>query len=186
MGSDGMGLDDPQPLRRTETEATMNTPSPSAVRTVAADTPRSRVEYYRTVCHLPAVVQPDTGRIGFTAGMVWAVSMPADVGQMVKVELDAKQQGGGPIITTPRTATWTYLVRSDIPATMIAAEAALYRHRRITVLGNGDFVALPSPADQGSEYRGWITAAHSVFRPSGRAVLYAVHACLAPTRQPAL
>ncbi|MGV9611356.1 DNA-directed RNA polymerase subunit beta [Nocardia xishanensis] len=141
------------------------------------------MDYYRTVCQLPAVLQPETGRIGFTAGMVWAVSMPADVGQMVKVELDAKKHGGGPIITTPRTATWTFLVRSDIPATMIAAEAALYRDRRVAVLGNGDFVALPSPTDQGSEYRGWITAAHSVFRPSGRAVLYAVHAVIKPQRQ---
>ncbi len=118
--------------------------------------------------------------------MVWAVAMPAEVGQMVKVELEAKRHGGGPIITMPRTATWTFLVRSDIPATMIAAEAALYRSHRVAVLGNGDFVALPSPADQGSEYRGWITAAHSVFRPSVRAVLYAVHAVLGPQRQSVL
>ncbi|WP_141813011.1 hypothetical protein [Nocardia bhagyanarayanae] len=112
------------------------------------------------------------------------MAMTAEVGQMVKAELDARRQGGGPIITTPRTATWTFLVPSDIPATMIAAEAVLYRSRRVVVFGNGDFVALPSPADQGSEYRGWITAAHSVFRPSGRAVLYAVHAVLDAQRQP--
>ncbi|MGV9613217.1 DNA-directed RNA polymerase subunit beta [Nocardia xishanensis] len=165
----------------------MNTPPPTAPPApVVADTPRSRVDYYRSVCHLPAVLQPDTGRISFTAGMVWAVAMPAELGQMVKVHLERHKQGGGPIVTHPRSHTWTFLVRSDIPATMIAAEAALFRARRITVLGNGDHVALPSPADQGSEHRVWITAAHSVFRPSGRAVLYAVHACLAPTRQPAL
>ncbi|WP_156094862.1 hypothetical protein [Nocardia lijiangensis] len=44
----------------------------------AADTPRTRVDYYRTVCHLLAVLQPEAGRIGFTAGMLWAVSMAAD------------------------------------------------------------------------------------------------------------
>ncbi|WP_084483369.1 hypothetical protein [Nocardia amikacinitolerans] len=171
----------------TGTGAAMNTPPPTGPPTpVAADTPRSRVDYYRSVCHLPAVFQPATGRISFTAGMVWAIAMPSELGQMVKVHLERHKQGGGPIVTHPRSHTWTFLVRSDIPATMIAAEAALYRARRITVLGNGDHVALPSPADQGSEYRGWITAAHSVFRPSGRVVLYAVHACLAPTRQPAL
>ncbi|MCP2316838.1 hypothetical protein APR12_002178 [Nocardia amikacinitolerans] len=150
------------------------------------DTPASRCTYYRRVCNLPAVVDPHTGRIGFTAGMVWAVAMPSELGQMVKVHLERHKQGGGPIVTHPRSHTWTFLVRSDIPATMIAAEAALFRARRITILGNGDHVALPSPADQGSEHRVWNTAAHSVFRPSGRAVLYAVHACLAPARQVAL
>ncbi|WP_435593764.1 DNA-directed RNA polymerase subunit beta [Nocardia sp. bgisy118] len=171
----------------TGTGAVMNTPPPTGPSArVVADTPRSRVAYYRSVCHLPAVLQPDTGRISFAAGMVWAVAMPAELGQMVKVHIERNKQGGGPIVTHPRSHTWTFLVRSDIPATMIAAEAALFHARRITVLGNGDHVALPSPADQGSEHRVWITAAHSVFRPSGRAVLYAVHACLAPTRQPAL
>ncbi|MEV0027712.1 DNA-directed RNA polymerase subunit beta [Nocardia sp. NPDC050793] len=153
---------------------------------LAGDTPRSRVDYYRSVCHLPAVLEPATGRIGFIAGMVWAVAMPSEVGQMVKADLDTKKQGGGPIVTHPRSHTWTFLVRSDIPATMIAAEAALFRGRRIAILGNGDRVALPSPTDQGSDYRGWITAAHSAFRPSGRAVLYSVHACLTPARQSAL
>ncbi|MCP2296892.1 hypothetical protein APR11_003324 [Nocardia amikacinitolerans] len=150
---------------------------------VGADTPRSRVAYYRTVCNLPAVVEPGTGRISFTAGMVWAIEMPSELGQSVKIHLDTTKQGGGPIVTHPRSHTWTFLVRSDIPATMVAAEAALYRSRRITVLGNGERVALPSPADEGSEYRGWITAAHSLFRPSGRAVLYGVHACPTPPHE---
>ncbi|MCP2296040.1 hypothetical protein SAMN04244553_2585 [Nocardia amikacinitolerans] len=174
--SDDVGLHDPAPPP--------TAPNTVATSSAGTDNPRSRVAYYRAVCNLPAVLDPDTGRISFTAGMVWAIAMPSDLGQSVKIHLEGKKQGGGPIVTHPRSHTWVFLVRSDIPATMVAAEAALFRHRRIMVLGNGDQVALPSPTDQGSEYRGWITAAHSVFRPSGRAVLYAVHACIAPTHQP--
>ncbi|SNY88750.1 hypothetical protein SAMN04244553_5735 [Nocardia amikacinitolerans] len=170
---DEMGLDD------------IETPQQSR-NALAGDTPRSRVDYYRSVCQLPAVLDPATGRIGFTAGMVWAVAIPSEVGQMVKADLDARKQGGGPIVTHPHSHTWTFLVRSDIPATMIAAESAWLRTCRIAILGNGDRVALPSPTDQGSDYRGWITAAHSVFRPSGRAVLHSVHSFLTPARRRAL
>ncbi|MEV0338527.1 DNA-directed RNA polymerase subunit beta [Nocardia sp. NPDC050713] len=158
-------------------------PSTDPFARVGADTPRSRVAYYRTVCDLPAVVEPDTGRISFTAGMVWAIEMPSELGQSVEFHLETTKQGGGPIVTHPRSRTWTFLVRSDIPATMVAAQAALSRSRRITVLGNGDRIALPSPADQGSEYRGWITAAHSTFRPSGRAVLSGAHRCATSLRE---
>ncbi|MET8777064.1 DNA-directed RNA polymerase subunit beta [Nocardia sp. NPDC004654] len=158
-------------------------PSTDPFARVGADTPRSRVAYYRTVCDLPAVLEPHTGRISFTAGMVWAIEMPSELGQSVEIHLETTKQGGGPIVTHPRSHTWTFLVRSDIPATMVAAQAALSRSHRITVLGNGDRVALPSPADQGSEYRGWITAAHSTFRPSGRAVLSEAHRCATPPRE---
>lgn len=146
-----------------------------------ADTPRARCEYYRKVCHLPAVLEPRHGGITFRAGFVWGLMMPSELGQRVKVELE-RAGGGGPIVAHPRSGTWTYLVRSDIPAARMDDFHALFR-RGIRLIAEGGVIALPSPADTDPTYRAWITAAHSPFRPSGLAVLDATGRCAG--REPA-
>lgn len=144
---------------------------------MTADTPSSRCEYYRRICHLPATVDPNTGRISVRAGLVWAIELPAALAQMVKVDLDRRQHGGGPVISHPRDARWTFLVRSDIPARVAARDMPLWRNR-VTILREGDDITLPSPSDRGHFYRAWITPAHSSFRPSGLDVLDSIRVCL--------
>ncbi|WP_216905436.1 hypothetical protein [Nocardia noduli] len=96
---------------------------------MTADTPRSRCEYYRQMCHLPATVDPNTGRISVRAGLLWAIQLPAELAQMVKMDLDRRQHGGGPVISHPREAQWTFLIRSDIPAQVAARDTVLWRSR---------------------------------------------------------
>ncbi|WP_054815109.1 hypothetical protein [Nocardia arizonensis] len=135
-----------------------------------ADTPRARCDYYRKVCELPAVVDPRHGGITFRAGLVWGLMMPSELGQRVKFELERGGRGGGPIVSHPRSGTWCFLVRSDIPTARLAGFAALFR-RGIQLVGDGGLIALPSPTDTDPGYRAWITPAHSPFRPSGVSVL---------------
>ncbi|UGT62868.1 DNA-directed RNA polymerase subunit beta [Nocardia asteroides] len=137
---------------------------------MSGDTPRSRCAYYRSVCQLPAVLEPPTGRIFFTTGRVWAISMPAAMGQAVKQHLDRRHGGGGPIISHPRRHTWTMLTRADTPPNAVRDEAML-QHYGIRVLRGGQRIALPSPADRGTQFRGWILPARSTFCPSGLVVL---------------
>ncbi|WP_109526926.1 MULTISPECIES: DNA-directed RNA polymerase subunit beta [Nocardia] len=144
---------------------------------MSADTPSTRCEYYRRICHLPARVEPTTGRISVRAGLVWAIQLPAGLAQVVKMDLDRRQHGGGPIITAPREARWTFLTRSDIPATIAARDMPLWRNQ-VTILRDGQDIVLPSPTDRGHLYRAWITPAHSTFRPSGLAVLDSIRVCL--------
>ncbi|MET7767517.1 DNA-directed RNA polymerase subunit beta [Nocardia sp. NPDC005366] len=144
---------------------------------MTADTPRSRCAYYRQMCHLPATVDPNTGRISVRAGLVWAIQLPSELAQMVKMDLDRRQHGGGPVISHPREAQWTFLIRSDIPAQVAARDTTLWRSR-VKILRDGADIMLPSPSDQGHFYRAWITPAHSSFRPSGLAVLDSIRVCL--------
>ncbi|WP_405179217.1 DNA-directed RNA polymerase subunit beta [Nocardia sp. NBC_01377] len=144
---------------------------------MTADTPASRCEYYRRICHLPATVEPGTGRISVRAGLVWAIQLPAELAQMVKMDLDRRQHGGGPIISHPREGQWTFLTCSDIPARIAARDVPLWRNR-VTILNDGAEIMLPSPSDRGLFYRAWITPAHSTFRPSGLAVLDSIRVCL--------
>ncbi|MBH0775787.1 DNA-directed RNA polymerase subunit beta [Nocardia bovistercoris] len=141
-----------------------------------ADTPRARCEYYRKVCELPAVVDPRHGGITFRAGLVWGLMMASELGRRVKLELERTGRGGGPIVSHPRSGTWCFLVRSDIPTTRLTEDAALFRSG-VRVIADGAVIALPSPVDTDPAYRAWISAAHSPFRPSGMSVLEAVGVC---------
>lgn len=143
---------------------------------MSADTVRSRCEYYRSVYHLPAVADPASGLIGFAAGMVWAVEMPSELAQAVKIDMDRRRVGGGPIISHPRSTRWTFLVRSDIPAP--ARENESLSRRGIQVLAGGEQIGLPSPAECGVFYRAWINAPNSPYRPSGAAVLESAYRVL--------
>ncbi|WP_405181541.1 DNA-directed RNA polymerase subunit beta [Nocardia sp. NBC_01377] len=144
---------------------------------MSVDTPSTRCEYYRRVCHLPAHVDPTTGCIRVRAGLVWAVQLPAELAQIVKMDLDRCQHGGGPVISHPRQAQWTFLTRSDIPARIAVRDLPLWRDQ-VKILRDGADIMLPSPSDRGPFYRAWITPAHSAFRPSGLAVLDSIRVCL--------
>ncbi|MEV0357675.1 DNA-directed RNA polymerase subunit beta [Nocardia sp. NPDC050697] len=140
---------------------------------MSGDTPRSRCTYYQSVCQLPAVLEPPTGRIFFTTGRLWAISMPAALGQGVKMHLDRRHGGGGPIISHPRSHTWTLLTRADAPIRVVRDEAML-QHYGVRILRGGQRIALPSPADRGAQFRGWIFPARSTFCPSALVVLASV------------
>ncbi|WP_328438325.1 DNA-directed RNA polymerase subunit beta [Nocardia puris] len=140
-----------------------------------SDTPRTRCDFYRAVCDLPAVIDA-SGRISFSTGMVGALRMPADLGQRVKAGLDRQKLGGGPVISHPRSHTWLFLVRPDIPESP-DDEPSLWRNH-VHVIRRGGSVALPGPSESRSQYRAWISAPRSAFRPSGLVVLDQVRACL--------
>lgn len=141
------------------------------------DTPLSRCLYYRHVCHLPATVDPSTGRISMRAELMWAVSLPSEIGQRVKIDLDHHNHRAGPIVCHPRSGTWTFLTRSDISRTVAQQQTPLWRGR-VTITDGGRSIALPSPADRGVFYRGWIRSAHSPYRPSGLALVASIRTIL--------
>ena len=96
--------------------------------------------------------------------------MPSQLAQSVKIDLDRRFLGGGPIISHPRSARWTFLVRSDIPTQTRDDQESLWRSG-IHLLTGGEQVALPTPIGCGVFYRSWINAPQSPFRPSGVAVV---------------
>lgn len=146
------------------------------------ETPRARCEFYRRVCSLPTVVDPETGRITMRAGMVGAVMMPADLARRVKTALDVRGITPLPIIGHPRAGMWTFLVRSDIRPTGDPAEVARLWAARVVVIREGD-IALPSPVPDALVVRTWVSPAISAFRPSGAVVIECARACL-PGRRP--
>lgn len=133
---------------------------------MSADTIRSRCEFYRRVYDLPAVADPTSGLINFPTGLVWAVEMTSELAQRVKTDLDRRGLGGGPIISHPRSARWTFLVRSDVPLRVREDELSSWGGR-VRLLTGGEQVGLPSPAECGVFYRAWINAPQSPYRPSG-------------------
>lgn len=147
-----------------------------------AETPRSRCDFYRRMCSLPAVIDPQTGRITMRAGFVGAVMMPTGLAQQVKTVLDNRGVAPLPIIGQPRADMWTFLVRSDIRPIGDPVEVARLWRARIVVIRDGD-IALPSPAPDPQMVRIWISPAISAFRPSGSVVIECARACL-PTQNP--
>ncbi|MFG2442653.1 DNA-directed RNA polymerase subunit beta [Nocardia fluminea] len=141
------------------------------------ETPRSRCEFYRRVCSLPAVIDPATGRITMRAGFVGAVMMPTDLAQQVKSTLDFRGVAPLPIIGHPRARMWTFLVRFDIRPMGDPAEVARLWKARVVVIRDGD-IALPSPALDTLMVRTWVSPAISKFRPSGAVVLECARDCL--------
>ncbi|MCC3327927.1 DNA-directed RNA polymerase subunit beta [Nocardia abscessus] len=117
---------------------------------------------------------PELGRIVLRAGSVWAMTMPARLGQAVKAHL---QSGGvplGPIVGHPRSGRWTFLIRPDLPDDgRLFAE--LFR-LDVAVAGSGATIALPSPTASVGAIRHWIVPPRSSFRPSGGVVVDAIRA----------
>ncbi|MGK8488047.1 DNA-directed RNA polymerase subunit beta [Nocardia asiatica] len=117
---------------------------------------------------------PELGRIVLRAGSVWAMTMPARLGQAVKAHM---QSGGvplGPIVGHPRSGRWTYLIRPDLPDD-VRLFAELFR-LDVAVARSGATIALPSPTASVGAIRHWIVSPRNNFRPSGRVVVAAIRA----------
>lgn len=139
-------------------------------------TPLSRCHFYRRVCDLPANIDPpQLGRIVMKVGHVGALTMPAHLGQSVKVRMQQAGSDLGPVVSHPRRNRWTFLIRPDIPDD-VRLFAEMYR-LDVSVVRTGGTVALPSPADKGAQFRRWIEPPCCTFRPSGLAVVDTIRAC---------
>lgn len=140
------------------------------------DTPYTRCIFYRRVCDLPATIDPpEIGRIVMRADHVWALMMPAHLGQRVRVDLRNRGAACGPVISHLRSNRWSFLVRPDLPdETPLFAE--LFRID-VSVVRTGGTIALPSPTDWGARFRRWIQPPRCAFRPSGRTVIESIRSC---------
>ncbi|WP_433627103.1 DNA-directed RNA polymerase subunit beta [Nocardia sp. CA-120079] len=133
------------------------------------------------MCDLPANVDPPhLGRIVMKAEHVWAMVLPAHLGQTVKARMQQHGSDIGPILSHPRSNRWAYLVRPDIPDD-VRLFAEMFR-LNVSVVRTGGTVALPSPADHGAQFRRWIEPPRCTFRPSGLVVVDAIRACSAQYR----
>ncbi|WP_228001037.1 DNA-directed RNA polymerase subunit beta [Nocardia australiensis] len=140
------------------------------------DTPTSRCRFYRHICGLAAGIEPELGRITVRADTVSAITMPAILGQAVKVHMQTRQCTVGPIISHPRSQRWTFLVRPDLPDD-VPLFSELFR-LNVTVSRFGAQIALPSPADRHAGLRVWIEPPRDMFRPPGAVVVEAIRACV--------
>lgn len=145
------------------------------------ESPHSRSQFYRRMCSLPTVVDPQSGRITMKAGsLVGAVMMPTALAQQVKNSLDLRGVAPLSIIGHPRAGMWTFLVRADIRPIADPAVVSQLWHARVIVIRDGD-IALPSPIPDSSMIRTWISPATGTFRPSGEVVIECARALLART-----
>ncbi|WP_159922425.1 MULTISPECIES: DNA-directed RNA polymerase subunit beta [Nocardia] len=139
------------------------------------DTPLSRCQFYRRECGLPAVIDPpELGRIVMRAGSVWAMTMPARLGQAVKAHMQSRGVALGPVVGHPRSGRWTFLIQPDLPDD-VRLFAELFR-LDVAVARAGATIALPSPTASVGAIRRWIVPPRSGFRPSGAVVVEAVRA----------
>ncbi|MGQ4597907.1 DNA-directed RNA polymerase subunit beta [Nocardia sp. R6R-6] len=147
------------------------------------DTPRSRCQFYRRECDLPAVVDPpELGRIVMRAGSVWALTMPSSLGQAVKVHMQNRSIPLGPILAHPRSNRWTFLIAPDLPESDTRLFAELFR-LNVAVARTGSTIALPSPTSTAAAIRRWIVPPRNHFRPSGQVVVAAIRAWAPPDRR---
>ncbi|MFD6391167.1 DNA-directed RNA polymerase subunit beta [Nocardia sp. NPDC060259] len=138
----------------------------------------ARCEYYRTVCHLPADLDPANGQITLRAGRVQAVMMPSALGERVRVELGRLDSGGGPIVSHPRTDSWTFLTSHSSELDLFTDGRRLWL-ARVVVLTDGPVIGLPSPSAANPDaHREWVLPPHSPLRPSTAVVLDAARACV--------
>ncbi|MGY4103926.1 DNA-directed RNA polymerase subunit beta [Nocardia sp. R16R-3T] len=138
----------------------------------------TRCAFYRRVGGLAAGVDPHTGRITVLAGSVWGLGMAAHLGHQVREELRRHRYATGPIVSYPRSQSWVFLVRPDLPESA-AVFAQLFR-AGIAVYGHGRVIALPSPADRPPAVRHWVELPGDGFRPSATVVVTAIGRCLPP------
>ncbi len=137
---------------------------------------RTRCEFYRRVCDLPAVVDPpELRRISMQARRTWALKMSSALGAAVRLRMEGQGCAIGPILSHPRTQHWSFLVVPDLSADA-SVFATLYG-LGVSVVRDGGVIALPSPDDRCSVFRRWIEPPHSPFRPSGHVVVDAIAMC---------
>ncbi len=142
------------------------------------DTPTTRCAFYRRIGGLAAGVDPHTGCITVPAGSVWGLGMAGYLGHEVREELRRRGCATGPIVSYPRSRSWVFLVRPDLPDSPTVF-AQLYR-AGIAVYGHGRVIALPSPADRPPAVRHWVERPRDGFRPSAMVVVTAISRCLPP------
>ncbi|WP_454194912.1 DNA-directed RNA polymerase subunit beta [Nocardia sp. Marseille-Q1738] len=159
------------------TDRTRRFPDDATV--VLADTPVSRCRFYQRVCGLPARIDPQMGRIFVLSGSVGAITMPAQLGALVKNHLN-RAAPAGPIVSHPRSKRWTFLIRPDVHDEM-PLFTELFR-LNATLSPIGAQIALPSPVDEAGAvgFRLWAQAPRDSYRPSGLAVIEAIRACVRP------
>ncbi|WP_280309438.1 DNA-directed RNA polymerase subunit beta [Nocardia abscessus] len=105
---------------------------------------------------------------------MWAITMPAVLGQHVKAWMQQRGYKLGPILSHPRSKRWTFIIRPDIPD-----ETPLFTEMfrlDVSIARDGASVWLPSPADRGTMFRAWIVRPDSHVRPSGHVVVEAIRA----------
>ncbi|MBF6207274.1 DNA-directed RNA polymerase subunit beta [Streptomyces gardneri] len=145
------------------------------------ESPHSRSEFYRRMCSLPTVVDPQTGRITMKTGsLVGAVMMPTGLAQQVKNSLDLRGVAPLSIIGHPRAEMWTFLVRADMQPIADPGVTAQLWHARVVVIRDG-YIALPSPVPDPLMIRTWISPATGTVRPSGEMVIECARAFLPRT-----
>lgn len=146
------------------------------------ETPRTRCEFYRSICSLPTVIDPVTGGITMRAGLVGAVMMPTELAQRVKTSLDVRGVAPLSIVGHPRADMWSFLVRDDIRPIGDPDEVARLWKARVVVIRDGD-IALPSPVSDPQMDRIWVSPATSTFRPSGAVVIACALSMLRPAQR---
>lgn len=145
-----------------------------------ADTTATRCRFYRQVCGLAVVVQPEHGgRIIVPTGSVGAITMPAQLGASVKNHMLTRTMRLGPIVSHPRSKRWSFLIRPDVPDDM-RLFAELFR-LNVCMSPFGAQIALPSPVCGPISFRTWVQAPRDSFRPSGLAVVESIRACTGPS-----
>ncbi|WP_280301205.1 DNA-directed RNA polymerase subunit beta [Nocardia abscessus] len=105
---------------------------------------------------------------------MWAITMPAVLGQHVKAWMQQRGYKLGPILSHPRSKRWTFIIRPDIPD-----ETPLFTEMfrlDVSIARDGASVWLPSPADRGTMFRAWIVRPDSHVRPSGHVIVEAIRA----------
>lgn len=149
--------------------------------TAWTESPHSRCQFYRSVCSLPTVIDPETGRITMRAGLIGAVMMPTELAQRVKTSLDLRGVAPLSIVGHPRAEMWTFLARTDIRPLGDPDDVARLWKERVVVIRDGD-IALPSPVPDPLMVRTWVSPATSAFRPSGAVVIACALSILKQTR----
>ncbi|MFD4433524.1 DNA-directed RNA polymerase subunit beta [Nocardia sp. NPDC058497] len=138
----------------------------------------SRCAYYQQVCQLPAVLDPDSGQIIVVAGRVQAVMMPSVLGHRVRGELDRSDADSGPIVSHPKSRSWTFITAADRRIDQLP-DATLLWVNNVVVFASGVRIGLPTPtAIDAASCREWQEPPTSPQRPTTTTVLDAVQACL--------
>lgn len=165
------------PLKSPGRQVQVTTESVAGLDIVGASV-ASRSTYYQQICQLPTVLDSDSGQITVIAGRVQAVMVPWALGRRVRSELSRSGAGYGPIVSHPKSGSWTFITNSDRkldPAT----DDIVFWLGNVVVLASGVPIALPTPtATNAAPFREWELPPTSPQRPTTFAVLVAIRTCL--------
>ncbi|MFI9509063.1 DNA-directed RNA polymerase subunit beta [Nocardia sp. NPDC052566] len=148
--------------------------------TLVVETTDERCRFYRSTCDIPAAIHPDYDRIVVRAGLVGAITMPADLGTRVHAAMTELHIPLGPVLAHSRSQRWTFLVRPDQSAEDMALFAELFR-LNVAITPVGGDIALAGPTDDHTGYRHWVHPPTDSYRPTGATVVDLIRACLRKT-----